>query len=196
MGNTKVERADSANGDVAKDDTKIGIESTRQEVTREQEETRGVIEGGLVLTTIWKSAEESEDGDTHSFSETSGNQKGADAGVKDDENKAGGKEQRICRGPRHTRCMHCFHADDRFGRSWRCRRHCAVVHGKWGPTICSEDCAGKQDEQEGVSLEADSVRMTSMRKCIHYIRPTSVESKEVLISARGSNHVCFSMRDH
>jgi len=48
---------------------------------------------------------------------------------------------RVCGGPGHIEvCGKCFFKDDRFGRSPRCTRECAVIDGVWRPTRCCPEC--------------------------------------------------------
>ena len=61
----------------------------------------------------------------------------------------------LCRGPGHSKCSNCFVVDDQFGRSWRCRRQCAVVDGVWGPTVCSEECVQEEGELDQKEDEYD-----------------------------------------
>jgi hypothetical protein len=79
----------------------------------------------------------------------------------------------LCRGPGHVKiCCACFHRDDRFGRSWRCRRECAVINGVWGPTVCNAECEpdklesevgddSKAEMSENVHKESDQVTQIS-----------------------------------
>ena len=47
----------------------------------------------------------------------------------------------LCRGAGHVSiCGACFHKDDRFGNSWRCRQECKNIDGIWGPTVCCPEC--------------------------------------------------------
>ena len=50
----------------------------------------------------------------------------------------------LCKGVGHISiCGACFHTDDRFGTSWRCKRACATIDGIWGPTVCCKECNPK-----------------------------------------------------
>ena len=68
----------------------------------------------------------------------------------------------LCRGAGHVKvCGACYHRDDRFGRSCRCRRECAVLDGVWGPTVCSAECEPNKLEHEE-KIENDQTTQISV----------------------------------